>query len=77
VATLVADVYDTGMDDKTANTWGSSLQRLRLRKGLTQPKAAKFLGVPVRTLQNWEQGRSLPPVYVQKLITRTLSAHRQ
>jgi DNA-binding transcriptional regulator YiaG len=75
VATLEADVYDTGMADKPANSWGASLKRLRLRKGLTQPQAAEFLSVPLRTYQNWEQGRSLPPGYVQTLIVRTLKTH--
>jgi putative transcriptional regulator len=36
------------------------LKSWRNRKGLSQSQAARVLGVSVRTLQNWEQGRNVP-----------------
>lgn len=33
---------------------------LRRYVGLTQPEFAEALGISVRTLQNWEQGRNTP-----------------
>ncbi len=44
------------MAKKRATTWGGQLKALREAKGLKQWQAAKALGVPLRTYQNWEQG---------------------
>jgi putative transcriptional regulator len=34
--------------------------KTRQQLGISQPKFAKMIGVSVRTLENWEQGRSQP-----------------
>lgn len=34
--------------------------QIRARYGLTQPKFAALLGISVKTLRNWEQGRRAP-----------------
>ncbi len=39
----------------------------RMKSGLSQSAFAKFLGVSVRTLQDWEQGRREPCVFHTKL----------
>ena len=38
----------------------TDLKRFRARRKLSQTAAARALGVPVRTLQDWEQGRRTP-----------------
>jgi transcriptional regulator with XRE-family HTH domain len=38
----------------------SILKKWRKARGLSQSQAAAALGVPVRTLQDWELGRSKP-----------------
>ena len=38
----------------------STLQNWRKTRGLSQSEAAPLLGVPVRTLQSWEQGEREP-----------------
>ncbi len=38
-----------------------------MKSGLSQSAFAKFLGVSVRTLQDWEQGRREPCVFHTKL----------
>jgi putative transcriptional regulator len=37
-----------------------SVTRIREKTGLSQPRFAQLLGVSVRTLQEWEQGRRAP-----------------
>ncbi len=45
------------------------IKELRKSMGLSQSKFAEKFDIPVRTLQQWEQGRSEPPVYVIKMIS--------
>ena len=44
------------------------IKDLRLRTNLSQTKFADVVGIPVRTIQKWEQGERTPPDYVVKLI---------
>lgn len=45
-----------------------TIVRAREKSGLTQAEFAKLLGVSVRTLQDWEQGRRTPNAAAQTLI---------
>jgi len=47
----------------------SPLAESRLRIGLSQSEFAKLLGVSLRTLQEWEQGRRAPSGAAKSLIT--------
>lgn len=46
----------------------------RARVGLSQSQFATLLGVSVRMLQNWEQGRSQPSGAAQTLIRVAMTA---
>lgn len=46
----------------------SAAAEARAKVGLTQSAFAQLMGVSVRTLQNWEQGRSQPSGAAQTLI---------
>ena len=46
----------------------------RARVGLSQSQFATLLGASVRTLQNWEQGRSQPSGAAQTLIRVAMTA---
>jgi putative transcriptional regulator len=37
-----------------------SVRQIRLHAGMTQEGFAQFLGISLKTLQNWEQGRRRP-----------------
>jgi len=47
----------------------SPLAASRLRIGLSQSEFAELLGVSLRTLQEWEQGRRVPSGAAKSLIT--------
>jgi putative transcriptional regulator len=47
----------------------SPLASARLKLGLSQSEFAKILGVSLRTLQEWEQGRRKPSGAAKSLIT--------
>ncbi len=47
----------------------SPLASARLKLGLSQSEFAKMLGVSLRTLQEWEQGRRKPSGAAKSLIT--------
>ena len=45
-----------------------SVTSIRERTGLSQPRFAELLGVSVRTLQEWEQGRRAPSGAARTLL---------
>jgi putative transcriptional regulator len=45
-----------------------SVASIREKTGLSQPKFAHLLGVSVRTLQEWEQGRRAPSGAARTLL---------
>jgi putative transcriptional regulator len=46
-----------------------AVTQARMNSGLSQAEFAKLLGVSVRTLQDWEQGRRQPSGAARTLIT--------
>ena len=44
------------------------IKELRKKKGLSQSKFSAKFGIPVRTLQQWEQGISAPPEYLVRMM---------
>lgn len=49
-----------------------TVKELRAKTGLSQSQFAAHFGLPVRTLQNWEQGHQVPPDYVVAMMERIL-----
>ena len=45
-----------------------SVKEIRMSTGLTQRKFCAALGIPTRTLEDWERGVSRCPAYVEALI---------
>lgn len=54
-----------------------TITELRVERGLSQSQFAKRIGIPVGTLQNWEQGKRTPPSYVLDLVERVLRAEEE
>ena len=44
------------------------IKELRKKTGLSQSKFAAKFEIPVRTLQQWEQGISAPPEYLVRMM---------
>ena len=53
---------------KTANR----IRELRESIGLTRKEFSEHVGIPVRTLEDWEAGRRNPPDYIPRLISYQL-----
>jgi transcriptional regulator with XRE-family HTH domain len=51
------------------------LKRARERAGLTQQALAERTGLPLRSIQNWEQGHRVPRVGVLLTLARALRAN--
>lgn len=49
-----------------------NIREMRDKLDLSQSKFALYIGVPIATLQTWEQGVRKPPEYVINLIERVL-----
>lgn len=48
------------------------LRRKRRELGLTQRALSELSGVPIRTIQNWEQGKAVPTVFEFREVARAL-----
>ena len=46
------------------------IKDLRQQMGLSQSQFAERFGIPVRTIQQWEQGKSSPPSYVSDMMVK-------
>jgi len=67
---LLASVREmkTGRVARTTQVIVTAASEARARTGLTQGEFAELLGVSVRTLQDWEQGRRDPTGAAQTLL---------
>ena len=67
---LLASVKETksGRAARTTQVVVTAASEARARTGLTQGEFAELLGVSVRTLQDWEQGRRDPTGAAQTLL---------
>lgn len=53
----------------------ATVKQLREITNMSQRDFAKRFSIPVRTLQEWEQGRSNPPVYVIEMLREIISSN--
>lgn len=54
-----------------------TIKESRTVAGLTQRQMADLFEIPLRTIENWEGGKSAPPPYVEKLIVEKLKQMAQ
>lgn len=53
--------------------FAEKLKTIRTEAGWTRPKVVERVGVPLRTIENWEAGERTPPEYVQHLVLDRLA----
>ena len=44
------------------------IRRLREQTGMTRKDFSIHIGIPLRTIEDWEAGRRRPPEYIPRLI---------
>ena len=44
------------------------IRRLREQTGMTRKDFSIHIGIPLRTIEDWEAGRRRPPEYILRLI---------
>lgn len=49
-----------------------TIKESRAKAGLTQQKMSDKLGIPKRTIEDWERGRRTPPAWAEKLVKKEL-----
>ena len=53
------------------------IKEARLKAGLTQQKMSDLLGIPKRTIEEWEGGRMSCPEYTKKMVIKELNSFSQ
>lgn len=53
-----------------------TIKEMRAKTGLTQAQFAQLLGIPKRSIENWETAKSKCPDYVTKLINYYLTKEK-
>lgn len=49
-------------------TTAENIRELRAQTGMTRKDFASHLGIPLRTVEDWEAGKRKPPEYIPRLI---------
>ena len=53
-------------------TFAEKLKEAKKAAGLTQQKMADLMLIPKRTIEEWERGNNIPPVYIQRFVLNEL-----
>ena len=48
------------------------MRTFREKTGMTRTDFSSHLGIPLRTIEDWESGRRTPPEYIPRLISYAL-----
>ena len=64
------DVIEITFGQRTLKVRVLNVKEFRKETGMSQAKFAEHFGIPLRTLQEWEQERRTPPSYLLNLLKR-------
>lgn len=48
------------------------IKEIRNQTGLNRKDFSSYIGIPLRTIEDWEAGRRTPPEYIPRLIAYQL-----
>ena len=54
-----------------------TIKELRQMSGLSQAEFAKKYEIPKRSIENWEEGKRVPPPYLIKLLGIAISREKE
>ena len=63
--------------DKKKRLYASAFAYIRSQTGMNKKEFAEYLGIPYRTLQDWELGNTQAPVYVLRLIAYKVQMEKE
>lgn len=46
----------------------TEIEKARIEKGWSRPDMFRALGIPIRTIENWEYGTNIPSEWLVKLV---------
>lgn len=49
-----------------------TIKEARIAAGMSRAEMSRTFEIPIRTLEDWDAGKSKPPAYVEKLILEKL-----
>lgn len=52
-----------------------TVKEMREKLGLTQEAFSRRYNIPKRTIENWESGKSKPPIYVMEMLEKSVQHH--
>ena len=68
----MSGIINTGNKFRIEEVKKMTVREARHLCGLTQQEVSSLLGIPKRTLENWETGLREPPEYVEKLVVQRI-----
>ena len=60
---------DTIIEEREINM---NIKEARSKVGFTQKQVQELMGIPIRTLQNWEAGIRKCPDYIERLVVEKI-----
>ena len=54
-----------------------TIKEAREAAGLSRAEMSRRFEIPIRTLEDWDSGKSKPPAYVEKLIIEKLETMKK
>ena len=60
-------ISKTQCEERVMNT-AKVIKKLRESTNMNRKEFSEHIGIPVRTLEDWEAGRRTPPEYIPRLI---------
>lgn len=75
VSIPMENIASLDVEQVTCAGW-KTIKEAREAKGITRAELARWLGIPKRTLENWDTGVNEPPEWAKRLIIEKIEKGR-